>query len=101
MDTFDKDTRSKIMRAVKSIGNVSTEVAVAKLLRLNNLTGWRRNFKIEGKPDFVYPTKKIAIFADGCFWHGCNCRKNKPASNTEYWENKIQKNIARDKKVNR
>jgi DNA mismatch endonuclease (patch repair protein) len=54
---------------------------------------------LEGKPDFVFPKKKIALFADGCFWHGHDCRGLKPASNVEYWTAKIARNKKRDKEV--
>lgn len=44
-------------------------------------------------------SQKTAIFLDGCFWHGHNCRNTKPKANKEYWDNKIEKNIRRDKLV--
>ena len=70
-DRISKDQRSKNMSAVKGSGNKSTELLFAKLLRAKKIKGWRRNQKIYGKPDFVFPKKKIVIFIDGCFWHGC------------------------------
>lgn len=101
MDIFKKEKRSDIMRAVRSTGNKSTEIALIKIFREYNVKGWRRNYKLFGNPDFVFPTKRIAIFVDGCFWHGHNCRKTTPEDNKEYWENKKHRNIVRDKKVNR
>jgi len=99
-DTFSKEKRSEIMRAVKSKGNKSTELKVISLFKSNGIIGWRRNYKLYGKPDFVFPAKKIVVFADGCFWHGHSCRNLKPSANKEYWNQKIKKNIKRDREVN-
>ncbi len=101
VDTFSKEDRSKIMRAVKSNGNKSTEVKLIHLFKEKKLIGWRRNYPIFGKPDFVFPKNKVAIFADGCFWHGHNCRNLSPQSNTKYWKTKIERNRKRDKRVNK
>ncbi len=87
------------MRQVKSSRNKSTEIRLIEYFKKNKIIGWRRNYKIFGKPDFVFPKKKIAVFVDGCFWHGHDCRKTKPKQNKEYWENKINRNIQRDKIV--
>jgi len=98
-DTFIPEERSKIMLQVKSIGNKSTELKLISLFKAHKIIGWRRNYKIFGKPDFVFPQKKIAIFVDGCFWHGHNCRNTSPKDNKAYWVKKISKNISRDKEV--
>ncbi len=87
------------MRAVKSRGNKSTEIKLVEIYKQNNLKGWRRNYPLFGKPDFVFPKLKIAVFADGCFWHGHNCRNTKPSSNSDYWNKKISRNKKRDKLV--
>jgi len=101
MDKFTKEVRSKTMRAVKSRGNKSTEIALIDLFKEHSIKGWRRNTKIFGCPDFYFPKLKVAVFADGCFWHGCKCKKNKPKTNPAYWETKIRKNKARDRLVNK
>ena len=98
-DTFSKKERSKIMRAVKSKGNKSTELKLIKIFKIHNIKGWRRNYPLFGKPDFVFPKLRIAVFVDGCFWHGHNCRNVKPSDNSEYWSKKISRNIQRDKLV--
>ncbi|MGR3176506.1 MAG: DNA mismatch endonuclease Vsr [Candidatus Anammoxibacter sp.] len=59
----------------------------------------RRNSTLPGKPDFVYTNHKIAIFVDGCFWHGCSKHCRLPSSNCAYWVKKIEKNKKRDKQV--
>lgn len=98
-DVFDKEKRSEIMRAVKSSKNKSTEEKLIAYFKENKITGWRRNYKVYGKPDFVLPDLRIAIFVDGCFWHGHNCRNTHPEQNKEYWQRKIARNMARDKEV--
>lgn len=98
-DVFDKSARSEIMRAVKSKNTKSTELALIKLFKENHITGWRHSYNVKGHPDFVFLNKRIAIFVDGCFWHGHDCRNTRPADNAEYWAKKREKNIQRDKQV--
>ena len=98
-DIVSKDQRSEIMRAVKSTGNRSTEVRLIELFRKRHITGWRRNYRLYGSPDFVFPRLRLAVFADGCFWHGHECRNTKPAANAKYWDRKIRRNIDRDREV--
>jgi len=100
-DTVSKKKRSEIMKANKPKGNKSTELKLIQLFKQLGLKGWRRNYKIAGAiPDFVFLKKRIAIFADGCFWHGHNCRNLKPKQNSEYWQKKIENNRIRDKQIN-
>ena len=66
-DIFEKEKRSKIMSAVYSKQNKSTEMKLIKIFKENGIVGWRLNYKVKGHPDFVFPDKKIAIFVDGCF----------------------------------
>ena len=100
-DIFSKKKRSEIMRAVKSKGNKSTEERLIQIFKANNISGWRRNYKVFGHPDFVFPKQKFAVFADGCFWHGHKCRNITPSDNAGYWQKKIQRNILRDKSITR
>ena len=101
MNVVDQKTRSKIMSAVRSKGNKSTEMAMMKLLRNNRLKGWRRHLPIHGKPDFSWQRLKIALFVDGCFWYGCPRCYRAPTSNTDYWEAKVKRNRSRDRKVSK
>jgi DNA mismatch endonuclease (patch repair protein) len=100
MDTVDKATRSRTMAAVRSSNNRSTEWKVRSALIRSGLKGWIvRDSSILGQPDFTFPDRNLAIFVDGCFWHGCpECRKT-PSSNTSYWAKKIQRNLDRDKEI--
>jgi len=98
-DTFSKAERSAIMQKVKSKGNLSTEQRLIAIFKTYHIKGWRRNYMVKGKPDFVFPSKKIVVFADGCFWHGHHCRNIVPKQNADYWDKKRQRSIERDKKV--
>jgi DNA mismatch endonuclease, patch repair protein len=100
VDSVDRATRSKVMSAIRSKGNQSTEMAMVELLRFHKVSGWRRHHTIEGKPDFVWLKLRVALFVDGCFWHGCPCRRA-PKSNTDFWDKKILYNRQRDLKVSR
>lgn len=98
-DVFDKQQRSQIMRKVKSSGNKSTEIRLISVFKENNISGWRRNYAVKGHPDFVFLKMKIAVFVDGCFWHGHDCRNTTPSDNKEYWDRKRQRNIQHDREV--
>ena len=101
MDRVSKATRSRIMASVRSKGNRSTEQLMAKILRKTGLRGYRRHWKVPGKPDFAWPKRKTALFVDGCFWHGCP-RCNRPSkSNVAFWRKKIASNREQDRRVSR
>jgi len=87
------------MSRVRSKGNKTTEVKLIKVLNEYELHGWRRNYPVKGHPDFVFLKEKVAIFVDGCFWHGHNCRNTHPKNNREYWEKKLERNIQHDKYI--
>lgn len=99
-DIYNKEKRSIIMSGIRSKHNTSTELKLISIFHNYGISGWRRNYKVKGHPDFVFIKKKIAIFVDGCFWHGHNCRNTKPKTNADFWEKKIQYNIMHDQKVN-
>lgn len=101
MDTVSPIERSRIMARVKSNGNKSTEAAFAALLRKEYLSGWKRRYPLVGNPDFVFPKMRLAIFVDGCFWHGCPKHCRMPTANRKYWEEKIDRNVKHDRDVNR
>lgn len=95
-DVFDKTVRSQIMQKVRSKNNKSTELKLIQIFKENNITGWRRNYPVKGHPDFVFLNIKTAIFVDGCFWHGHDCRNTRPSDNAEYWRKKRERNIRHD-----
>ena len=89
------------MAAIRSKGNKDTELKLASILRAHGIKGWRRHRPLPGKPDFIFPKERLALFVDGCFWHGCPKHGRKPSSNRHYWLVKLQRNKCRDRKVNR
>src|SRR4051812_28016733 len=95
-DILSKKRRSAVMSSIKSRGNKATEQKLIAILHRYRIVGWRRNQKIVGNPDFVFKRQKLAIFVDGCFWHGCPKHCRKPSSNIEYWHLKILRNRKRD-----
>lgn len=100
-DTFSKEKRSEIMAAIHSKNTYSTERRLRAGLAFAGISGWRMNAAdLTGKPDFVFDEKKIIVFVDGCFWHGCKC-KRLSKTHKSFWKNKIETNIARDKRVSR
>lgn len=98
-DVFDRDKRSDIMRQVRSKGNKSTELKLIMVFKTLGITEWRRNYAVIGHPDFVFLKKRIAIFVDGCFWHGHDCRNTRPVENAEYWDAKRERNKKHDKAI--
>ena len=98
-DIFDKSKRSEIMKKVRSKNNKSTELKLIQIFKENNIHGWRRNYKVKVHSDFVFLNKMIAIFVDGCFWHGHNFRNTKPKENQEYWDKKRERNMKHDKEI--
>jgi DNA mismatch endonuclease (patch repair protein) len=99
-DVFSKRKRSQVMAAIRSKGNKDTELKLVSMLRAYRITGWRRNRPLPGKPDFIFPKHRVAIFVDGCFWHGCPKHGRKPESNQNYWVAKLERNKNRDAAVN-
>lgn len=100
-DVFTKEKRSNVMSRIRGKGNKDTELALILILRKHHIAGWRRNRAVLGKPDFIFPKQKIALFVDGCFWHGCPKHSNTPRNNREFWVKKLQQNKERDKFVSR
>ena len=100
-DVFSKAKRSDVMSRIRGSGNKDTELKLMVVFRLHGVTGWRRKAPIFGKPDFVFPKLKLAVFVDGCFWHGCPIHATQPKINAEFWQTKISKNQARDLLVTR
>ena len=89
------------MAAIRSKGNKATELKLASILRAHGLKGWRRHCPLPGKPDFIFPKQRLAVFVDGCFWHGCRWHCRMPRDNRRYWREKISRNAARDRATTR
>lgn len=97
-DVFAPDKRRQIMQNVQT-KNTAPEIKLRSLLHRDGFR-FRVNRKdLPGKPDIVLPKYKAVIFVHGCFWHGHDCRRGqRPQTNTDFWNQKIDKNIERDKK---
>jgi len=76
------------------------EIILRKALSSAGLKGYRLHYKLLGKPDIVFPKKKIMVFIDGCFWHKCPKCFIKPKTNKSFWNKKIDSNVKRDDIVN-
>jgi DNA mismatch endonuclease, patch repair protein len=100
-DVFSRKKRSQVMAAIRSRGNKDTELKLAVILRAHGVKGWRRNQRVPGHPDFVFRRERVAVFVDGCFWHGCPRHGHLPHTNQDYWRPKIMRNAARDRCTNR
>jgi DNA mismatch endonuclease, patch repair protein len=100
-DVFSKSKRSEVMAAIRSRDNKSTELRLIGIFRENGVKGWRRGSKLRGRPDFVFSKERLAVFVDGCFWHGCPRHGRRPRSNAEFWNTKIDGNRRRDRRVSK
>ncbi len=127
-DVFSKSKRSEVMSSIRGRGNKDTELVLARVLRANRISGWRRQVVIRinvqrptsniersklsvgrwkffppftVRPDFVFRQVRLALFVDGCFWHGCPKHATKPQNNRAFWRRKLAGNIARDALVTR
>ena len=89
------------MSLIRSRGNRATELRLMAIMRAHRITGWRRNWPLFGKPDFAFPQLKLAVFVDGCFWHGCPLHATSPKTNAAFWRKKLAANRTRDRFVTR
>jgi DNA mismatch endonuclease, patch repair protein len=89
---------SRVMSSNKA-KNTKPELTLRQLLFHNGLRGYRLNYKkVPGSPDICFVSKKIAVFVNGCYWHRCpKCDYQLPKNNTEFWDNKFERNKERDK----
>lgn len=92
------ETHSRRMSAIKGQGNKSTEARFRAMLVRAGVRGWTIQTRaIKGRPDFFFPGKNVAVFLDGCFWHGCARCGHIPARNRPFWQAKIERNQKRDR----
>lgn len=99
-DFLSPEERSHRMAAISSRGNETTELKMLDLLRTNRITGWRRQLPLPGRPDFAFSCEKLAVFVDGCFWHGCPRCYRAPETRRQFWRDKVEGNRRRDRRVN-
>jgi DNA mismatch endonuclease Vsr len=92
-------SRSKVMRAIRGKGNRSTEWRARMKLVRSEIDGWTmHNAMLPGRPDIYFPNERLAIFLDGCFWHGCPLCGHIPHTNKEFWRLKLVGNRRRDER---
>ena len=99
-DVFTPEKRSAVMRRVKG-RDTEPEWKVRRMLRAAGIGYRLGGCGLPGRPDVVMKGRKIAVFVHGCFWHGHDCPRGarKPQANADYWRNKIDRNRARDARV--
>ena len=96
MDVLTKDQRSYCMSQIRG-KNTKPELLLRRNLWKLGFR-YRVHYSLPGRPDIVFTKKKIAVFVDGCFWHGCPDHGVKPKTNKKFWREKIHGNILRDKR---
>lgn len=96
-DVMTPEQRSRCMSRIRS-ANTKPELALRRLLFASGMR-FRTRLKLPGKPDVAFTRAKLAVFIDGCFWHGCPQHGTSPRSNTGYWNAKLQRNRERDTEV--
>lgn len=99
-DIFSKKKRSEIMSKIGSKDS-RIEIEFRKALWKEGFRYRKNSIKYFGKPDLVLSKYKTVIFIDSCFWHGCGKHSLTPQTRKKFWEQKISRNKARDKEVNR
>lgn len=99
MDIWSKTKRSEVMKKIKGKNTKPEKTLRSALFRKGFRFRIHRN-DLPGKPDIVFPKYKTVVFVNGCFWHYHeDCREGRiPSTNTEFWKNKLSKNIERDKR---
>jgi DNA mismatch endonuclease (patch repair protein) len=90
--------RSAAMGKVRGKGNRTTEVRLRYALVGAGISGWRLHAELPGRPDFYFAGQKVALFVDGCFWHGCPKCGHIPKVNRAFWRAKIERNKERSDK---
>ena len=90
------------MRAIRSYGNKTTELRLKAILHQHAIGGWTlHDNTVLGTPDFHFRNDRVALFVDGCFWHGCPKCGHIPRTNRAYWRTKLSRNRRRDARITR
>jgi DNA mismatch endonuclease (patch repair protein) len=98
-DVFDKEHRSRVMSKVHG-KDTSPEIVVRSLLHRLGYRYRLHRKDLPGKPDIVLPRHRKIVLVHGCFWHqheGCKAA-DRPTSNVEYWNKKLDRNVERDRR---
>ena len=92
-----KLTKSEQMARVRS-KNTGPELLLRRALWRCGLR-YRLGVAVPGSPDLAFRKAKVAVFVDGCFWHACPKHYRAPIRNAAFWRRKIERNIARDRRI--
>jgi len=95
-DVLTREQRSYNMSQIRG-RDTKPEMLLRHALWTTGLR-YRVHYRLPGRPDIVFVSRRIAIFIDGCFWHGCPEHGVRPKTNSKFWNTKIQGNMERDKK---
>ena len=98
VDNLSRENRSKVMASIGG-KNTHPELIVRKLVWASGKRYRIHNRTVFGTPDLSNKKRKVAIFIDGCFWHGCKKCYKEPRSNIEFWRRKLARNLQRRKEV--
>lgn len=93
--------RSVAMGKIRSRNNRTTELRLRMALIREGLGGWVLHPDLPGRPDFFFARERLAVFVDGCFWHGCKTCGHVPKTRSRFWGAKIERNRQRDKNTSR
>jgi DNA mismatch endonuclease (patch repair protein) len=97
MDVMTREQRSRCMANIKG-KDTGPELRLRRAL-------WREGFRyilhprLPGRPDLVFVSSLVAVFVDGCFWHGCPKHMTRPKTNRTFWDNRLAGNVLRDRRV--
>nr|WP_172649152.1 very short patch repair endonuclease [Bradyrhizobium elkanii] len=97
MDVLTPRQRSHCMSRIRG-RDTKPELILRRALWSAGLR-YRLHHKVTGRPDIAFPGSRVAVFCDGCFWHGCPDHSVSPKTNASFWRSKIGKNRARDERV--
>jgi DNA mismatch endonuclease (patch repair protein) len=98
MDKLTPEKRSRLMSRVRG-RDTKPELAVRRMLHMMGFRYRLHRGDLPGRPDIVFVSRKKVIFVHGCFWHGHRCARGKlPTTNTDFWRDKIGRNMIRDHK---
>jgi DNA mismatch endonuclease, patch repair protein len=93
--------RSGSMSRIRGKDNRTTERVLRMALVRSKLRGWTMHSNLPGRPDFYFVDRRLAVFVDGCFWHGCSRCGHVPATRSEFWNAKFKRNRQRDRQTTR
>ena len=96
-DRIDAQTRSLIMSRIRG-RDTGIEMRLKGALRRIGLKGYRLQYG-RHRIDIAFVGRKVAVFADGCFWHGCPAHSAMPRTNVGYWSAKLVRNVERDRRT--